>query len=169
MKIAIVGAHRVGKTTLAEELLENLPEYTLEMEPYHQLEAAGYEFSEIPSAEDYIEQFNYSIKQVSKGENNVIFDRCVIDLLAYLHAIDPNRNIQPLFETAQSTMVGIDLLVFVPVEEPDLISVHQTDLPKLRSMVNDLLNDWIWDPGIEVIEVNGSLAQRRDQVLSKIL
>jgi GTPase SAR1 family protein len=169
MRIAIVGAHRVGKTTLAEKLLENLPGYTLEMEPYHELEAAGYEFSEIPGAEDYIEQFNYSIKQISKEVNNVIFDRSVIDLLAYLHAVDPNRNIQSLFETAQTIMMSIDLLVFVPVEEPDLISGHQTDLPKLRTMVNDLLHDWIRDLGIEVIEVNGTLIQRRDQVLSKIL
>jgi hypothetical protein len=74
------------------------------MEPYHELEAAGYEFSEIPSAEDYIEQFNYSVKQVSKEENNVIFERSVIDLLAYLHAIDPNRHIQPmdLYQTAET-------------------------------------------------------------------
>jgi adenylate kinase family enzyme len=41
MRIAITGAHGVGKTTLAEALLEHLPGYTLETEPYYQLEAAG--------------------------------------------------------------------------------------------------------------------------------
>lgn len=168
MRIVIAGAHKVGKTTLAEELLEYLPGYTLEIEPYYQLEAAGYEFSENPTAEDFIEQFNYSAKLVSKSSDNVIFDRCVIDILAYLHVIDPGRNIQLLFETAQTIITGIDLFVFVPIEEPDLIPDHQTHLPKLRGLVNDLLHDWIGDFGIEAIEVSGILSNRRDQVLSKI-
>lgn len=33
MKITIIGAHNVGKTSLADELLEQLPGYTLESEP----------------------------------------------------------------------------------------------------------------------------------------
>lgn len=50
MKIAIIGSHQVGKTSLAEELLEHLPDYSLEIEPYYQLEAAGFEFSGTPNA-----------------------------------------------------------------------------------------------------------------------
>ncbi|SEN57834.1 AAA domain-containing protein [Mucilaginibacter gossypiicola] len=168
MRVAIVGAHKVGKTTLAEELLESLPGYTLEMEPYYQLEASGYEFSEAPTSEDFLDQFNYSVKLVSKSESKVIFDRCVIDILAYLHVIDPGRNIQLLFETTQTIIAGIDLLVFVPIEEPDLIAVHPSDKLKLRSRVNDLLLDWIRDLGIAAIEVSGTLSGRRDQVLAKI-
>ncbi|WP_018626658.1 AAA family ATPase [Niabella aurantiaca] len=168
MRIAIVGAHKVGKTTLAEELLENLSGYALEMEPYYQLEESGYEFSEIPTAEDFLEQFNYSVKLVSKSESKVIFDRCVIDILAYLHVIDPGKNIESLFDTAQTIIAGIDLLVFVPIEEPDLISVHRSDQPKLRSQVNDLLHDWMGDLGIAAIEVSGTLFSRRDQVIAKI-
>mgnify|MGYP001032312107 FL=1 len=168
MRIAIVGAHKVGKTTLAEALLEQLPGYTLEIEPYYQLEASAYEVSEIPDVGDFIEQFNCSVKLVSKSESNVIFDRCVVDILAYLHVIDPGRNIQLLFDTAQTIITGIDLLVFVPIEASEPISGHQTDQPKLRGLVNDLLYDWIGDLGIEVIEVSGILSNRRDQVLAKI-
>lgn len=168
MKIAIIGAHDVGKSTLAEELLANLPGYTLEMEPYYQLEAAGYEFSEIPTVDDFLEQFDYSVKLISKRQGNVIFDRCIIDILAYLHVIDPNKNIELLFETAQTLLSRIDLLVFVPVEEPDLIPSHQVDLPKLRRLINNLLYDWIRDFDIEVVEVNGTLSNRIDQVLIKV-
>ncbi|WP_423735226.1 AAA family ATPase [Chitinophaga caseinilytica] len=168
MKIAIIGAHKVGKTTLAEELLEHLPGYTLEMEPYYQLEASGYEFSEIPTADDFVEQFNCSVDLVSSSDRRMIFDRCVIDILAYLHVVDPGRNIRSLFATAQAILAEIDLLVFVPIETPDLISAHETDQPKLRSRVNDLLYDWIGDLNIEVIEVNGTLPERRNQVLAKI-
>lgn len=168
MRIAIFGAHNVGKTSLAEELLEHLPGYTFETEPYYQMELCGYEFSEIPDAEDFVEQFNYSAKLIPQSGDNVIFDRGVIDLLAYLHVLDPRRNIQSLFEKAQAIIAEIDLFVFVPIEEPDLIPIHQIELPKLRSQVNNLLYDWISDFGIEVIRVNGTLSERRDQVLNGI-
>lgn len=168
MRMAIIGAHCVGKTTLAEELQEHLPGYTLEIEPYYQLETLGYEFSATPAAEDFMEQFTYSARLLAKNESNVLFDRSVIDILAYLHVVDPGRNIQSLFETARSIMAGIDLLVFVPIEEPDLIPGYQTNLPKLRRKVDDLLHNWIWDFGMETIEVNGPLSKRRDQVLAKI-
>ncbi|RKE47086.1 AAA family ATPase [Sphingobacterium detergens] len=168
MRIAIFGAHKVGKTTLAEELLENLPGYTLELEPYYQLEFSGYEFSEVPTPEDFIEQFNYSAKLVLESGDEVIFDRCVIDILAYLHVIDPHRNVAHFYETAQTLIAEIDLFVFVPIEEPDLIPKHQIELPKIRNQVDHVIRDWIQDFGIPVIEVYGTLSERRDQVMARI-
>ncbi|MDN3692390.1 AAA family ATPase [Chryseobacterium tructae] len=169
MRIAIFGAHNVGKTTLAEELLEYLPDYTFEAEPYYQMELSGYEFSETPDPEDFVEQFNYSSKLISQCEDHVIFDRCAIDILAYLHVLDPHRNIQFFFERMQAIIAEIDLFIFVSIEEPDVIPLHHIELPKLRSQVNDLLYDWISDFGIKVIKVNGTLSNRRDQVLDGIL
>lgn len=169
MKIAILGAHNVGKTTLAEDLLKNLPGFTLEVEPYHQLEEAGYEFSAIPNAEDFIEQFNYSAGLIHRSKGNIIFDRCVIDILAYLHIVDPDKNIQSLFEKAQTVIAGIDFLVLVPIEAPDLMSGHQQDHLRLRTRVDDLIHEWIEDFGIAVIKVSGTLSDRRDQVLAKVL
>lgn len=168
MRIAIFGAHNVGKTTLAEELLEHLPGYILETEPYYQMESSGYEFSEDPDTEDFVEQFNYSAQLISQSGDDVIFDSCVVDLLAYLHVLDPRRKIQNLFEKAQTIMAEIDILVFVAIENPDLIPSRQADLPKLRAQVDDLLHDWIEDFGVEVIKVKGTLSDRRDQVLARI-
>lgn len=65
MRIAIAGAHRVGKTTLAEKLQEHLPGYTLNTEPYYELEESGYIFSERPDMDDFIKQFEFSIKQIT--------------------------------------------------------------------------------------------------------
>lgn len=168
MRVAIIGAHKVGKTILAEELLESLPDYSLETEPYYQLALTGYEFSEIPSPEDFVEQFNFSADLISQSKDNIIFDRCVFDLLAYLHVLDPNRDIQFMFEKAQLIISEIDLLVFVPIEDPDMIPKHQIEFVKLRNQVNDLLYDWIDDFGIEVLEVHGSIFRRRDQVLERM-
>lgn len=168
VKIAISGAHRVGKTTLAEGLLKHLPAYVLTMEPFYELEESGYISSEVPDVEDFITQFHYSVDQLSGDEQNIIFDRCPLDILAYVHAIDPGRNIQSLFDTAQTIIEEIDLLVFVPIEEPDLIFCQESDLPELRYKVNEVLINWVEGLQTNIIEVNGTILNRRNQVINKI-
>lgn len=169
MKIAITGAHRVGKTTLAEKLQEYLVDYELRMEPYHELVELGYEFSEQPNVSDFLEQLDYSIKQISTSDRNVIFDRCPIDFLAYIQAIDGPGNIQSIYNKVESILSELDLLVFVPVEEPDLTMDDTSDFQELRDNVNEIIADWIGDFGVDVIEVRGTLLNRRDQILSKII
>ncbi|WP_440135740.1 ATP/GTP-binding protein [Chitinophaga sancti] len=168
MKIALSGTHKVGKTTLAENLLTQLPGYKLHKEPYYELEESGHIFSEIPDTDDFIKQFEHSVQQIQQSGHNTIFDRCPIDMLAYIHALEPNKNIESRFKTAQILLSEIDLLVFVPIETPDIISCQKSDLPKLRAKVNAILENWIYDLGIDVIEVNGELPHRLDQVLKKV-
>ncbi|MFD2600874.1 ATP/GTP-binding protein [Flavobacterium suzhouense] len=168
MKIAITGAHRVGKTTLAEKLLEHFPEYELRPEPYYELEELGYEFSETPNIDDFAEQLNYSIKQITASSDNVIFDRCPIDIMAYLEALDGIQYINSMYDKAESAMEDIDLIIFVPIEEPDIITYQKSDYPELRDTVNEILKESVYDFGIEVIEVKGSLPERISQVLAKI-
>ena len=168
MKIAIAGAHRVGKTTLAEKLLEYFSHYELRPEPYYELEELGHVFSETPNIDDFIEQLEYSIKQISISEDNVIFDRCPIDLLAYIQAIGGSRNIESIYHRIQNVIKEIDLLVFVPIEKPDLIYCPESELSELRHQVNELLNEWIWDFDIETIEVTGTLSARMNQVIKKV-
>lgn len=168
MKIAISGAHKVGKTTLAEDLFAHLPGYELYSEPYYELEESGYLFSAIPVVDDFIRQFEYSVKQIRNSGPDVLFDRCPIDILAYIHAIDRGMNIESMFETAQTVCAEIDLLVFVSIENPDVISSEITDWPKIRYKVNDTLDTWIGEFGIHAIEVSGSLSNRREQVLNSI-
>lgn len=168
MKIAITGTHRVGKTTLAEKLHEYFPDYDYYTEPYFELEETGYIFPEIPTADDYLAQLEYSIKQIVQSDNNVIFDRCPIDLLAYIQATDTSQNLSSLFSKVQNMIDEIDLIVFVPIEVPDLISCSESDLPELRYQVNDILYDLISDFDIETIEVKGSLSDRMKQIQNKI-
>ena len=168
MKIAVTGAHRVGKTALAEKLHESLADYELRAEPYYELEELGHLFSELPEVDDFLGQLEYSMEQISSSSQNVIFDRCPIDFLAYIRAIDESENIQSVFNKVESVMSEIDLLVFVPVEEPDLIRCEESDLPELRYRINEILNDWIWDFSIETLEVKGTLLDRRNQILAKM-
>jgi GTPase SAR1 family protein len=168
MKIAIIGAHRVGKTSLAEKIQESFPDYNYIREPYYDLEEAGHVFSEASNVEDYIEQLEYSFSQISKYGKNVIFDRAPIDILAYIQAMTDSGISQSLYNRVQSAMEEIDLIVFVPIENPDLISCRKFELPELRFQVNEILNEWIWDFDLKTIEVKGTLLARRDQILKKI-
>lgn len=168
MKIAITGTHRVGKTTLAEKLLGELPGYTLGKEPYYMLEESGHLFAEEPDVDDFVAQFNCAVAQLQASEDNVIFDRSPIDLLAYIYALDAAAHRQTYYETAQQAASAIDFLVWIPIEEPDRIQLLPSDLPELRWQVDDLLQDWIADWGIPTIEVSGTVQHRKDQVLKKI-
>lgn len=168
MRIAFTGSHRVGKTTLAEEIANDLLNYEFRSEPYIQLEEEGYLFSEIPTLEDYIEQFNFSVAQIENSENDVIFDRCPLDILAYIYAINKGENIQVLYEEMTTAMSKIDVLVLVPIETPDLIICQESDLPNLRHEVNDILQSWIGDLSNEVLEVTGTLENRKAQILINI-
>lgn len=166
MKIAICGTHGVGKTTLAEDLLEHLPGHELVIEPYYEMEASGNIFSEIPGVDDFVDQFHHSVKRIANSGEYVIFDRCPVDILAYIHSIEPQRNIQQLFQTAQIAMEQIDLLVFVPIEYPDFYPGGEPELTELRLSVNDVLQDWVWDFNTNIIAVKGDVRTRREQVLA---
>lgn len=169
MKIAVTGTHRAGKTTLAEKLQASLNGYFYQQEPYFELEEKGYIFSETPGFDDFYAQLTYSVKQLLVKEPNIIFDRCPLDFLAYIQAVSGPEAAQQLYPEIQYAMESIDLLVFVPVENPDLISCSEHDFPELREGVNELLHTWVTDLDMAVIQVTGTAAEREDQVIRGIL
>src|SRR5215471_6706048 len=93
MRIAISGAHRTGKTTLVAALSELLPAYEVVDEPYRVLEEYGHEFSDPPSVEDFEQQLRTSIELVSAAPADALLDRCPLDFIAYLQAIDDDFDI----------------------------------------------------------------------------
>lgn len=170
MKIAVTGAHRVGKTTLIEELQKSLPEYTARLEAYYELEEAGYAFAETPTVEDYVKQLEHSIEQITESGDNVIFDRCPLDMLAYIQATDEfgYSDVSSLYRKVQDAMAEIDLLVFIPIQNPDLLACSESDLPQLRLQVDEILHDLIWDFDADTIEVFGSPEARKNQVITHL-
>ncbi|MDQ6530105.1 ATP-binding protein [Flavobacterium sp. LHD-85] len=168
MRIAILGTHLVGKTTLAEKLHESFPDYEFYPEPYFELQEMGFDFSEIPTADDYMVQLEHSLKQIVRSNRNAIFDRCPIDILGYALAVDNALNFSSVFNKIQNAIKEIDLFVFVPIEEPDRISCSESNLPELRYQVNDSISELIDDFDLEVIQVKGSLSERLNQIKNRI-
>ena len=65
MRIAISGAHCVGKSTLIEAFLAAHPEFIEEPEPYTVLvEEYGEEFSSSPTVDDFYRQLEFNIQRL---------------------------------------------------------------------------------------------------------
>jgi predicted ATPase len=172
MRIAVSGAHRTGKTMLIQELSRALPTYVAVDEPYYLLEEEGHDFAEMPSLEDFELQLERSIESILDSEGDCLFDRCPFDMLAYLitHEDSDGFDVDRWLPRARRALQRLDLIVFVPVEEPDRVIVSASDQRALRRRVDEELRDIVledrWSFGVEAIEVTGTPRGRARQVLA---
>ena len=161
MRIAISGSHLVGKTTLAEALADALPRHEFVAEPYYLLEEEGHEFPEMPSLEDFELQLERSIQCLQGSGADVVFDRCPLDILGYLitHRDADASRIEDWMPRLREAMARLDLIVFVPIEDPDRVAVPRSQV-RLRSEVDmalrDLILDDAWGLEFEVIMAAGT-------------
>lgn len=164
MRVAVSGTHGVGKSTLIDEFLQKHPEFVHEPEPYTVLvEDLGEEFSVEPCVEDFRRQLEFNIERLKQHEpnENVIYERCPVDFLAYIHALDP-QTAETLLESVSEAMQHLDLIVYLPLE------TTTDEFPKLQRAVDRRLNSILREDqfGImsatkaSVVEAEGSTAQR---------
>lgn len=173
MRIAFSGSHRVGKSTLIEHLARRLPGHATVDEPYYLLEEEGYEHSDPPSFEDLEAQLTRSLETLeANDEPHVLFDRCPVDVVAYLLSHDDAAafQIDDWLPRVREAMSGIELVVFVPIEARDRIAV--ADERAHRQAVHETLRELLVDDALgldrEVLMVEGDLRARVDQVLARV-
>ena len=169
MKIAVSGSHKTGKSTLIGELSDRLPGFELFDEPYWQLVEEGQLFSDPPTLEEYELQLERSVDDVVISEGDCLFERCPLDFLAYILVLDDSlrSDVERHLPSVREAVESLDLIVFVPIEEPDRMG--DTDYPELRRRVDEELReivmDDVFDLGIEVLEVTGPAGERARQVM----
>lgn len=174
MKIAVSGSHRTGKTTLVAELLELLPGFSSVDEPYYLLIEEGHVFSAMPSIEEFEKQLERSIASTSVNEGDVVFDRCPLDILAYLSVHKDNAmfDIDRWLPEVRKSVQKLDLVVFVPIEDPDRISLAASEDNIFRRRVDEEMQEIIpgdrYDFGLAAIEVSGSPRDRARLVLAHL-
>ena len=138
MRIAVSGTHGVGKSTLIDEFVRRHPEFVLEPEPYTVLvEDFGEEFSAEPCVEDFRRQLEFNIERLSEyaADDNVIYERCPVDFLAYIHALDP-QSTEVLLESITKAMQQLDLIVYIPLDATS----GEDEFPKLQRAVDRRLS-----------------------------
>lgn len=174
MKIAVSGTHCTGKTTLVEELHRALPTHVVVDEPYCLLLEEGYEFAAMPGLEDFELQLERAIQLIADSEENTIFDRCPVDILAYLitHSDASGFEVEAWLPRSRYAMEQLDLVVYVPVEQPDEIVCPDTEDGDLRARVDAALREIVlggqWGFSVEILEVTGTLGERLRQVLTHV-
>ena len=174
MRIAVSGAHGTGKSTLVAELARRLPGYEVGEESYHTLVAEGHAFASEPSRDELEVLFDHSCSSLSNTEaEDLVLDRCPVDYLGYLIALpgEVSETLRRWFDRAAAAMARLDLVVFVPIEDPDRIDVS-TNERRLRRRVDLALREIIvedtWGLAPRVVEVSGAPGERVEQVLAHV-
>lgn len=172
MRVAVSGSHRVGKTTLAQALADALVDHDFADEPYHELVAEGYVFSDPPDAEDFEAQLEYSLEVLNDDAPNMVFDRCPVDLLAYLVVAsqDDEGVIARWIDPVRRAMRSLDAVILVRVENPDVIDFGEDEDPTAsRDAVDEtlrrLLRSHELELEVQVFEIGGPLDGRITAVL----
>ena len=136
----------MGKSTLAEDFAENHPEFVLEAEPYHVLqEQFGIVFAEEPTQESFMTQLEYSLERIKAYErkDNVIFDRCPIDSIAYLMYVSKRdfghtalNHLSDLMPEIAKSIERLELIVFLPIVERQEIMPRSDEDENFRLQVD---------------------------------
>ncbi len=173
MRIAISGAHATGKSTLLAALGARLPAYECLEEPWHDLVSEGTGFGTDLSRDDIEQQLERSIAVMGTiAADDALVDRCPVDFLAYLRALDPGADVASWMDRVAHSLTRIDLLVYVPVDSPDRIEVPRAERPRLRARVDRILRavllDDAWALGCRALEVTGPLEPRVERVLAHL-
>ena len=169
MRIAFAGTHASGKSTLIAELQRSLPTYVVVEEPYYELLDEGHVFPAEPSVEDLELQMARSLALVgSYHGQDVMFDRCPADFLAYITALcaEPAK-VREWIPDAASAIRCLDAVVFVPLEQPDRIADVEGSRglrKRVDAALRDMLLDGGWGFGGRVIAVHGTPSERAAQV-----
>ncbi|MGH7639130.1 MAG: AAA family ATPase, partial [Gemmatimonadaceae bacterium] len=99
---------------------------------------------------------------------DVIYDRCPADFLAYLSALGAHDSVSEWLRPAADALATLDLIVFVPIEQPDRIA-DVAGADRLRRNADALLREILveddYEFGRPVVRVNGSPTERARQVV----
>lgn len=138
MRIAVSGTHGVGKSTLIDEFLRRHPQFTHEPEPYTvMVEDLGEEFSAEPCVEDFRRQLEFNIERLTQytANDDVIYERCPVDFVAYIHALDP-QSAEESLDSITEAMRQLDLIVYLPFDATG----GEDEFPKLQRAVDHRLS-----------------------------
>jgi hypothetical protein len=177
MRIAVAGTHRSGKTSLVEAFGQAHPEYRVVPEPYEGLqEDLGEDPFDDLTPEAFQRQLEYMVELliVHPTTESAIFDRCPLDFLAYLRAIDEldlgdsDWSVSgAVLQAIEAGLRELDLIVFV---RPDRDRHPKSgNVRRLQGLVDTYLYELLIDDVLGLLrgadapavnELEGSTARR---------
>ncbi|MBD2024393.1 AAA family ATPase [Leptolyngbya sp. FACHB-711] len=184
MRVAVSGTHCSGKSTLIDHFLIAHPDFAHEPEPYTVLqEDYGEVFAADPSADDFYRQLEFNMDRLRRypPSERVIYERCPIDFMAYLLALDDlgidhqaTRLVEQSLDRVKDGIELLDLIVFLPLDGMDSNVMFAAEDQALRIAVDEWLVDILRGDDLNlfsfcrpmILEVRGSTAERLRQIES---
>jgi len=127
MKIAFMGSQSVGKSTLIQEFITKWPMYSVPKKTYRdliqekklKLNKKGNEKSQSIILNALVDEVQGCL---STGETNVVFDRCVIDNIAYSLWLNAKGKVSDDFIRTSKTIAAetlklYDIIFYLPIHE----------------------------------------------------
>lgn len=170
MKIAIIGAQGVGKTTLAKQINNEYPDFKILPEAARLAVEAGYKLDQTATVETELWLIDKQIELESE-EDKWVADRCGIDLLAYIQHLFAHE--VELVEFATKTLSNrfrsYDLVLYLPsgqfAIEDD--GVRTTDI-QFQQDIDARIKQVLDQHQISFIEIIGTPEERLEKVKSLI-
>lgn len=168
MKIAIIGAQGVGKTTLAKQINEHYPDFKILPEAARLAKEAGYNLDQTATTKTEHWLIAKQI-ELESMKGKWVADRSCIDLLAYIHHLFSKES--SLIHFATRTLVPrfseYDLVLYLPsgqfaIEDDGL---RLTDI-KFQQAIDEQIRDVLEAHKIPFIRIVGSPEERLAKVKS---
>ncbi len=180
MRIAVAGTHGVGKMTLIEDFVSARPDYLMVQEPYWLMTDEGTPFADGPTSADLELQLERSCSLLlsDREQDRIIFDRSPLDFIAYLDVVSQDEGFEwfptgKLLSRVEKALAALDLLVFVPLMQPDDIEVS-IEYPVQRKKVDARLKAilrrdelGLLENGPRVLEISGTRGDRVEKLLAQ--
>ncbi|MEP3275617.1 MAG: AAA family ATPase [Stappiaceae bacterium] len=183
MRIAVTGTHGSGKTTLVDDFADAFRHFEPIPEPYWDLAEQGMLLPGEPTVDSFLTQLHHSLSVISasgaEAETDVIFDRCPLDFIAYLEVISEQNGTDwfpsgSLLTRIEAALAALDLIVFLPLSEPDQITAD-IEYQELRGQVDERLKSilredelGLLENGPRIIELTGSPQVRIDALVKTV-
>jgi predicted ATPase len=155
MKIAVSGTHCTGKSTYVQDFLKNWKNYSTPEKSYRDY----IKEKNLPHSKEGTEESQKIIldalidqQQAYSKDDNVIFDRCVLDNLAYSSWLNLNGKVSDKFLDesrilVRETLKMFDVIFYFPITKVSPIKLEEDELrdndPVYRQEIDNIFNIFV--------------------------
>ncbi len=166
MKIAICGAHWVGKTTISRKIAE---EFDLEILPDIVVDAynMGLEINEWTP----IETQTWLIWQQMANEKikiDFVADKCIFDYYVYAKALGMDEDVVSVAKKVAMKTYNYDYVFYVAPEFPiEDDGIRSTD-PNFQASIDKTYKNFLDDLEIDYVQLTWTIEARMNQILDRV-
>ena len=176
MLVVVSGSHGSGKSTLISDFALSHPDWEVLPDPYEFIDLDAGE----PSVPLFIEQLRIAAARMREpSTGHLLAERGPLDFLAYLHAMEtlgrstlPRELTEWVYDLTRLVMTTVDLLLLLPLNRVDAISIGDDEDRELRDAMNmsllELADDRHLTGCAHVAEIVGDRDQRLASLRSAI-